>query len=300
MQKQLLYLLFAVCSLQSNAQDFTGTWEGEFYTDMIPSLGRRTFFIHIELKQHGNRINGIFYNAPLDFRDKPTVVIRVSGKLNKQGQLLFRLISDGALADYTAGNVSSVFNDFHVRYFRNDTMEVLLGPWHPNGVASPRPDGAGGFFKVRKQTNTISSAGREIFYEPPKQKLTAPVDSVKAPLKTYAERKNNIVEKVISPVKDVELTLYDNGIIDGDIVSVYVNDSLVLENKKLGYKPIKMSLQLEKGKIYKLTLFAENLGSIPPNTAYLFIQFNSKQGKDLHLSCDEENNVSVLLQLKDD
>jgi len=111
------------------------------------------------------------------------------------------------------------------------------------------------------------------------------------------QRKDSVYKSIITKEeKHVSIYLYDNGIVDGDSISLYVNDSLVIAHAKLSLNPIVYELKMEKGKKYKITMFAENLGSIPPNTAYMIIKSFKKEWNDIYLSTDFNNNASVIIQ----
>ncbi len=291
-----------ICSLTSFAQDYTGVWEGEFATDMIPRLGRRTFFMHMELKVEGKHISGMFYNKSSEAHDLKHVVYRISGELSTKNKAIFRLTNSGVIDDNLPQGVADVFLDFFCNYYSNDSTEIIHGIWYPNGQTSPRSDGAGGPFLVKRISKKLSSAGKETFdYDFKKANPTKQLEEMNTVevQKNYWQRNDTLIQTIISPVNQVSLLLYDNAIIDGDIISLYVNDSLVLSKKRLSTNPITYNLILEPNKHYKISLFAENLGSIPPNTAYMFIGFSKREGKDIYLSCDENQNVSVVIKLKD-
>lgn len=95
--------------------------------------------------------------------------------------------------------------------------------------------------------------------------------------------KKKIVEvtkrKVVSSkewtVKNDQITLqvWDNNKEDGDIISLKFNDTWILNNFLLKKEKYTIHLSL-KQKDNQLLLFAENLGSIPPNTAAISIDDN--------------------------
>lgn len=67
-----------------------------------------------------------------------------------------------------------------------------------------------------------------------------------------------------------ELQLYDNAEIDGDTISIYVDEVLVRHRVPLGAAPLQYRLyKPAEGRTVQVRIVAENLGSIPPNTALL-------------------------------
>jgi N-acetylmuramoyl-L-alanine amidase len=109
------------------------------------------------------------------------------------------------------------------------------------------------------------------------------------------------------PVKDskilqvksdkIKVEVYDDGDIDNDIVSIYFNKGLVFAKKPLTARAQTFNLELLPGKINELVLYADNLGSIPPNTALMIIT-DGVNRYEVRLSADLKNNASVRFEFK--
>ena len=95
----------------------------------------------------------------------------------------------------------------------------------------------------------------------------------------------------------VKVELYDDGEIDNDIVSVFFNKHLEVDKRPLSDKAYTFTLNLEAGKSNELVMFAENLGTIPPNTALMVITDGTNR-YEVRLSADLKNNASVRFELK--
>lgn len=76
---------------------------------------------------------------------------------------------------------------------------------------------------------------------------------------------------------NLTITVWDNKIMDGDIISLYINDSLVLGEYSLDTIPKEIPVWVEKGKTTYLTLHAHNLGTVPPNTADIIVSDGKKE-----------------------
>jgi hypothetical protein len=88
--------------------------------------------------------------------------------------------------------------------------------------------------------------------------------------------------------------VYDNAIMDGDTVSILYNGKLLLSHQLLSEKAIEINLVLDEKKTrHEITLFAENLGSIPPNTALVVITAGDKRYELFASASLEENAVLV-------
>jgi N-acetylmuramoyl-L-alanine amidase len=95
----------------------------------------------------------------------------------------------------------------------------------------------------------------------------------------------------------IKVEIYDDGEIDNDIVSVYFNKDLVVGNKALTAKPYSFTIDLVPGKTNELVLYADNLGTIPPNTALMIITDGISR-YEVRLSADLKNNASVRFEFK--
>ena len=127
--------------------------------------------------------------------------------------------------------------------------------------------------------------------------VAAPVikttDSISIPA-ALNQRKNVEQSHITIDVKTVTLKVYDNGIIDGDTVSIFYNGRMLLSHQLLSEKPIEINLDLDENQTrHEIVLFAENLGSIPPNTALVVITAGDKRYELFASSSLQENAVLV-------
>jgi len=82
--------------------------------------------------------------------------------------------------------------------------------------------------------------------------------------------------EIMNPTFRVDL--YDNGDIDGDSISLFYNGKLLLSHKRLTDKPLTLTLDANTGdQSNELTMYAENLGVIPPNTALMVVTDGDKR-----------------------
>jgi zinc protease len=95
---------------------------------------------------------------------------------------------------------------------------------------------------------------------------------------------------------NITLELYDNAEVDGDQVSIFANGTKVVDKKTLAAKPTTVTVKARRGENV-IVMFAENLGSTPPNTAYMVIKSGDKQFK-VELSSDLKQSAAIKLVLK--
>ena len=113
----------------------------------------------------------------------------------------------------------------------------------------------------------------------------------------YETRKIKDTKTIQVRNSKIRIDLYDDGEIDNDIVSVYYNKSLLVEKKSLTANAHSFTLNIEPGNSNELVLFADNLGSIPPNTALMIITDGIIR-HEIRLSADMKNNASIKFELK--
>jgi len=86
-------------------------------------------------------------------------------------------------------------------------------------------------------------------------------------------RENELVKTVTVTSEEIIVRLYDNGEIDGDTISVYMDGRAIVSNKGLSTQPITLKLKMdESNPEHVLVMVAENLGRIPPNTSLMIVQ----------------------------
>ncbi|MBN8859698.1 MAG: hypothetical protein J0H29_14975 [Sphingobacteriales bacterium] len=68
----------------------------------------------------------------------------------------------------------------------------------------------------------------------------------------------------------IELNFYDNAEIDGDSITLFLNNKLIFQHIYLTDKPFTVKLPVsDLQETNELVMVAENLGSIPPNTSFM-------------------------------
>jgi hypothetical protein len=116
--------------------------------------------------------------------------------------------------------------------------------------------------------------------------------------KEYTERENIVVNDIEVESDSILVSLYDNGEIDGDIISIFYNRQLILNNQKLTHKSIKINMVLDtKLAANEISMFAENLGLIPPNTALMIID-DGKKKHEVRLSSSLKKNATIRIRRK--
>jgi hypothetical protein len=109
----------------------------------------------------------------------------------------------------------------------------------------------------------------------------------------FEKRSSEVLKTIQIENASFKVTLYDNGEVDGDSVSVFYNGKLIVEKKRLSEKPITLTLEAKSDfGINELTMYAENLGEIPPNTALMVITDGEKR-YEVRISSDLKKSGTI-------
>ena len=113
----------------------------------------------------------------------------------------------------------------------------------------------------------------------------------------YAERKKNVVKTLIVNTDSIVLSVYDNGVVDGDIVSVIYNGEVVIDKLSLTARAYTIKIPVNVTGINSIVFHAHNLGEFPPNTAKLEIMYGSKR-EELTISSDYTVSSTIDIEYK--
>ncbi len=116
--------------------------------------------------------------------------------------------------------------------------------------------------------------------------------------KEFSQREIVVTQEIELQSDTIRVDVYDNGEIDGDMISLFFNKQLILNNQRLTHKSIRLQLVLNNDLDYnELSMFAENLGLIPPNTALMIID-DGKKRHEVRLSSNLEKTATIRLRRK--
>lgn len=116
--------------------------------------------------------------------------------------------------------------------------------------------------------------------------------------KEFEQRESEVQKEIEVDTDSIQVDIYDNGEIDGDSISVFFNDQLLGANLKLSTRSIQLNLKLDTLKEYNtVSMFANNLGSIPPNTALMLVS-DGKNRWEVRLSSSLSKNGAVRIKRK--
>lgn len=116
----------------------------------------------------------------------------------------------------------------------------------------------------------------------------------------FTERENDVRDEIEVESDSLKVDFYDNGEVDGDSISIFFNGKLMAFHQKLSTRPVHFDVVMDSlKKVNELSMFAENLGGIPPNTALMVINDGVKR-HELRLYSTLEKNATIRIKRKKD
>ncbi len=301
------------------AQHLEGIWSGKISRTTSRYAGVEG--LEIQLFQSGNQIWGHTFA----YKDTSRFVLfRANGRRNKKNKTLHLQETGNPYYQLPEGYFPCE-KIFALNYHKIGNTQYLVGNWGGIGVGLDtscfpgedlivvlqklkKPDYPIETFVNKKlldyftrqnrllRADTLSVAVQETPVVP--MQTAAPPDPVAAD--GPAERLQDIQH--ILKVQDtlLRLWLYDNAIIDDDTITLFVNKKPVLRQQRISDKPIVLEIPLtEPGKPVEILMQAENLGSIPPNTALMIVECGRRR-YEVRLSAGFEKHAVLIITYEPD
>lgn len=111
-------------------------------------------------------------------------------------------------------------------------------------------------------------------------------------------RETVVADEIEVSSDTLKVDFYDNGEVDGDSVSVFFNKQLLAFSQKLSSRAIHFDLAIDTSiAVNELSMFANNLGAIPPNTALMIVTDGKKQ-HEIRLSSSLDKTATIRIRRK--
>jgi len=113
------------------------------------------------------------------------------------------------------------------------------------------------------------------------------------------KKRKSVFQKELHVESDsIRSSFYDNAEIDGDSISVFLNGDLVVAHQELTERAFNVYVKLDSTKeINEVSMFAENLGKIPPNTALMVVS-DGENRYETFLTSDLKGNATIRFKRK--
>ncbi len=302
-KRNILLLLLLIHTLYIPAQNLTGTWEGDLGADE---------FLQLNIIQTGDKLCGYSYDY-LKKDSKSFCKVYFEGKYNNklreweldgvsfyEKTALHFLMRLKLQHKYVAGDdvlegIAKVKTELLNLLFGStpDTVYLIKVSETPTQLMPDMKDCLTDSKKRDSVKPTI------VILKPVEEDSIIPTRAINKIDSTHllleVQKRKNIEQSQFEVhTKTITLHVYDNAIIDDDTVSIFYNGKLLLSHQRLSSIPIVIPITVdEQLKRHEIILFAENLGSIPPNTALIVVTAGEKRYELFSSASLTENAVLV-------
>ncbi len=287
--KRFLFICLLFVSFAASAQKAAGLWRGRF-TSVSILQQEVSYTYELLLFQNGDSLTGYSYSSLST--GEFYAVCDIKGKLYDD----YFVVTEKKTLYQNPPEPTGVMQS-HILFFTADNREAT-GEWKQTNKRPTQMFLEQGKTFLKKEEDPSKSGLLKILEKKNAIQINDPVkpsvvnqDSIK-----LASRQKEILLTIDATADSVVLELYDDGLMDGDSVSVFMNNNLLFKHILLSDKAIKQTIHLPATKEGMLiTMFAENEGSIPPNTGLLIIRDGEKR-YEVRFSSDKKKSAAVMLR----
>ena len=185
--------------------------------------------------------------------------------------------------------ITNIIGDFYDGSEANPTKDaVLQNSGFLNGLVMRDAIGVALEKKKVEEPPTVAEAKPVIKSLPPKVIVQPPTVE-----EMFSRRSKKFVTEIPLAGDTVELSFYDHAEIDGDSISLFLNNQLLQKNILLKASAFTVKLAVkELSDQNEMTMVAENLGSIPPNTSLMIAYINGVR-YEARLESDENSSAMI-------
>jgi hypothetical protein len=305
--KPRLFIISLLCPFLLNAQDLTGTWEGG------GTGAFSTRYAKLVIIKCGDKYVGYTYDSGPGFCEA-----HFSGTFDP---------ATGNLKGVNEGMIRKSFDHtqskYNLQYERKGGgVHVLEGSVHAKSAGGAIISfGIGGrvqYKRISREADTTDFM-RRCLNDPallpadtlnpdnpfvsqgpatlPEVSMSKIDSAIYATIK--ARRQNDTITTIYTNQPMISISLFDNGQVDGDTVTVLHNNSVVSSRLGVSARPYRFNISIDaQHPRHEVVLIAHNLGSIPPNTAKLIIEAG-EQTYQLTASTDLSKNSVIVFKYKE-
>ncbi len=271
--KPIIFLvtIFLLTGTGAGAQELHGYWKGKL--TMAPGGCFPVYHIEFQLQIIDNKVTGNSYH----YSDTTNYVqVNFEGSYDSVNKIV-HIQEKGIIKQKIPADCEACVKAYTLTVHQNNAEIQLRGNWtgHLLNKATQCPSG-----------NLVLTRSKNSDFKPD----IAP---------TLLERKTIVENQIFVDTGTIHLRFYDNGQIDGDTISVYTNNQLLLGNQMLKTEALRTEIRITpQNPDQVIVMVGENLGTIPPNTALMIIEVNQQQHR-IFLSSNEKKNAAVRITWKD-
>jgi hypothetical protein len=291
--------------VSAQAQKVSGSWYGK--AEVMLQSENHNYLTELILTQKGNKVSGVmgYY-----FKDQYQSFF-IKGTYDPKSRLL--LIKRVPVVYFRSNDAKPSVNcamDFEAVLTVSKVKSTLKGYYlRDKNYMYTCPD-LNLTFTLDTKENTDSVLREAVavqrVWRPTRDELVVSADVLEEKkaiigtpeIKAFEARKSVVNNEILVNSDSLRVTLYDNGTVDGDTISLFYNNTPVVAHQGLNVQGANFYLKLDSSsEVHDLSMFAENLGRIPPNTALMIIH-DGIQRYEIFLTSTLNSNGTVRIRKK--
>jgi hypothetical protein len=275
--RHVLFVTLLLLGFMGNAQDLTGIWRGRLVQAPGGCYAEYTIEMQINFIPTANTLSGRAY----DYHDTSKFVkLDFSGRYNSTTKRMV-IIENNLMETHIPDNCVPCIKTYDLAWSKSGDEEILTGECKGREFGSYNNCPS---YKIVLKKVSKSDFAVDIDQSPELLDLQKKL--------SLQPRSKELVKTLTTPTGDIKLDFYDNAEIDNDTITVLLNGKLLLYRKMLTARPLTITLNAFPNTDYELVMYADNLGSIPPNTALLVITAGAKK-YEVRLASSEEKSAAI-------
>jgi hypothetical protein len=304
--KKASLLLTLFLSLQTFSQSVSGYWYGA--ANVKSSNSTNNYLVELILRQDRTQVKGVInYYFKKTFRS-----LKINGNYNSLTRQLtlfnIPLTYHGSIEDFEVDCMMDFAATLRVAKVSSNLVGSFKGKPEYRYTCPDvnfnlklnadisKEDSILHAIKIYKETYQV--------WKPTYEDTLVAVNIIPRQVENYVindeyKQREKVVSKEITVDSDsLKVDFYDNGEIDGDSISIFYNDKLIAFNRILSAKAVHFNVALDPTReVNEITMFADNLGSIPPNTA-LMVVTDGKKRYEIPMASNLEKNATLKIKRK--
>jgi hypothetical protein len=304
--KKFFFLLLTAASLQAAGQNVNGYWYGS--ANVVNAGTGNNYLVEIILKQNRNAVQGIlnYYfrdtyrslqvNGSYDANTRQLLIPNIPVPyFGSNAQMMVDCQMDLLATHRVAKAGSNLIGRFYGREGYKYTCPEISFDLRLNLEAGNEDSILLALRNFKETYQLWFPSARDTFVAA--TVIQRPVQNIVVN-NLYRERAIEVQQEIEVSADSITVDIYDNGEIDGDSISVFFNDKLLGANLKLSTRSVHLKIGLDSTlDVNQLSMFANNLGSIPPNTALMIVS-DGKKRYEVRLSSSLDKNAAVRIRRK--
>jgi hypothetical protein len=275
--RNILFTFLLFTGFAALAQDLNGIWRGKLTQAAGGCYPEYNIELQINFIITANTLSGMAY----DYYDiSKYVKLDFNGRYNATTKRLV-IIENNLMESNIPVACVPCIKTYDLNWIKSGDEEILSGECKGREYGSNSICPA---YKIVLKRAATSVFATDVEQSPELVSLQKKLD--------LKPRDKELVKTLVFDTAAIKLDFYDNAEIDNDTITVLLNNKLLLYRRMLTDKPLTVYLNAFPGTEYELVMYADNLGTIPPNTALMMVTVGNKK-YEVRLSSSEQKSATV-------